>query len=67
MPDHARWFSVPYVDPFQAGAAVAFGLLGMAEAIKSRMRCFKCRHTGTVEIMHDGFYTERYRCDCINL
>ena len=27
----------PYVDPFDAGAAVAFGLMGMAEAIRVRM------------------------------
>ena len=35
--------NVPYVDPFERGAAVAFGLMGMAEAIRERTwNCIMC-------------------------
>lgn len=35
MPPKADWFGTrEYIDPFQAGAAVAFGLMGMAFALR---------------------------------
>ncbi len=44
----------PYVDPFTRGAAVAFGLMGMAEAIQGReWGCLTC----------DALVTGRRKCD----
>lgn len=41
-PPIVEWFGREYVDPYYAGAAAAFGIIGMAEAIRSLLVCGYC-------------------------